>query len=292
MPRIKLKHRPVTHKHLAIWSSIILTLFIIAQIFFIYFIFLKSTELTVMLNKAEEKIDEKIDLNNAETQSKINMLTNTITSVSSAQIDLQEELGEVRASASSDFSGIIEHEIEGVVTIKTDVSLGTGFLITSDGYVVTNAHVLSGAHLANVYTFDSKKYSATLIGYDSDMDVALLKISGSFSRLDLGDSDDVKVGEKVLALGNPLGLSFTATEGIISAKHREGINKLPYYFQTDVSLNPGNSGGPLINTKGDVIGINNFKVAQAEGIGFALEINYAVDTINDISMTALNVTVV
>ena len=84
------------------------------------------------------------------------------------------------------------------------------------------------------------------------MDLALLKIEGDFLSLDLGDSEDVKIGEKVIAIGNPLGLSFTATEGIISALNRNGINNLPYYFQTDVSLNPGNSGGPLINTKGEM----------------------------------------
>ena len=124
------------------------------------------------------------------------------------------------------------------------------------------------------------------------MDISLLKIDGSFHSLDLGDSDDVKLGEKVIAIGNPLGLSFTTTEGIISARDRTGINDLPYYFQTDVSLNPGNSGGPLINTKGEVIGINNFKISGADNIGFALEINYAKDTINSIALKAVNQTIV
>ena len=124
------------------------------------------------------------------------------------------------------------------------------------------------------------------------MDISLLKTEGSFHELKLGNSDNTKIGEKVIAIGNPLGLSFTATEGIISAKDRIGINSLPYYFQTDVSLNPGNSGGPLINTKGEVIGINNFKISGAEDIGFALEINYAKQTIYQIALQYLNQTIV
>ena len=217
----------------------------------------------------------KIELNNKGLQNKINSLTGSVISISAEQTSLQEQLGEIKASTSADFSGIIENEIKGVVTIKTDVSQGTGFLITDQGFVLTNAHVLSGARLAIVHTYDNEAYPAELIGYNAVMDIALLKVPGSFYSLDLGDSNDVKIGEKVLAIGNPLGLAFTVTEGIISAKARQGINNLPYYLQTDVSLNPGNSGGPLINTKGEVIGINNFKVSGAESLGFALEINPA-----------------
>jgi S1-C subfamily serine protease len=269
---------------------IALVLFIISQIFMVFFILEKRQETVKLI----QELDEKIQLNNKETQSKINSLTESISSISSEQSSLQEQLGEIKAETSADFSGIIDKEVKGVVTIKTDVSQGSGFLITNNGFVVTNAHVLSGASLANIYTYDNKVYSASLIGYSpsNQMDLALLKIQGDFFSLTLGDSDDVKIGEKVIAIGNPLGLSFTATEGIISARDREGINNLPYYFQTDVSLNPGNSGGPLINTKGDVIGINNFKISGAENIGFALEINPAKDTINDISLQALNQSIV
>ena len=102
----------------------------------------------------------------------------------------------------------------------------------------------------------------------------------------------VQIGEKVIAIGNPLGLSFSVTEGIISATDREGPNGKPYYFQTDAALNPGNSGGPLIDTSGEIIGINNFKASGAENIGFALEINHAIDTINDIAFNNLNHTII
>ena len=100
-----------------------------------------------------------------------------------------------------------------------------------------------------------------------------------------GDSDDVQVGEKVIAIGNPLGLSFTVTGGIISAVDRIGPNGLDVYIQTDAALNPGNSGGPLINKEGKVIGINNFKAGgESENIGFALESNYIIDAVNDIAL--------
>lgn len=277
------------HKYLII---ILLTSLLVSQTFIIYFVFVERIKLLEKIQETETEISEKIELNNKDLQNKINSLITSITSISTEQTNLLEQLGEIKASTSADFSGIIENEIKGVVTIKTDVSQGTGFLITDQGFVVTNYHVISGARLANVHTYDNEAYSAELIGFNAVMDIALLKISGSFHSLDLGDSDDVKIGEKVLAIGNPLGLAFTVTEGIISAKDRQGINNLPYYLQTDVSLNPGNSGGPLINTKGEVIGINNFKVSGAESLGFALEINPAIDTINEIALQALNETIV
>jgi len=264
---------------------------IISQGISVYFIFKISATDTTRINNLENKTQTDLSTINKDLQSKINTLTESINSLASSQISLQQQIGKIKATTSSDFSSIIEDSIKGVVTLKTDVAQGTGFIITNDGYIVTNAHVLNEAHYANAYTYDNKKYSADLIGYDLNMDIALLKIQGSFSTLSLGDSDEVRIGEKVIAIGNPLGLSFTATEGIISARDRTFDNK-PYYFQTDVSLNPGNSGGPLINTAGEVIGINNFKISQAEGIGFALESNYIKETVNGIALKALNQTLV
>ena len=178
-----------------------------------------------------------------------------------------------------------------MVTIKTNVAQGTGFLIKDTGYLITNAHVLSGAKYAKILTYNQGVKQASLVGYDPNMDLALLKISGKYDSLLLGNSDNVKVGEKVIAIGNPLGLSFSVTEGIISAVHRQGPNKLPAYIQTDAALNPGNSGGPLIDKTGKVIGINNFKVT-GENLGFALESNYIKTTINNIARQALNTTIV
>jgi len=277
--------------------GIFLLILITTNISVFYFInerFEQSIQISKQnLNETKNELEEQINQNKLETQSQINSLTDAITSISSAQTDLKKQLSIVKAKTSADFSGIIEDKIRGVVTIKTDVSQGSGFIITNNGFIITNSHVLANARLSNVYTFDNEKHSAILIGYSpvNELDIAILKIDGEFSKLDLGDSEDVKIGEKVIAIGNPLGLSFTATEGIISSKNRIGKNNLPYYFQTDVPLNPGNSGGPLINTEGKVIGINNFKLSGADNIGFALEINYAIKKINEISLTELNQTI-
>ena len=117
----------------------------------------------------------------------------------------------------------------------------------------------------------------------------LLKIDGGgYDYLELGNSDDLQIGKKVIAIGNPLGLSFTVTEGIVSALHREGPNGLREYIQTDVSLNPGNSGGPLINTQGQAVGMNNFKIGGADSLGFALESNAIKETVNAILQNNLS----
>ena len=151
---------------------------------------------------------------------------------------------------------------------------------------------MENAKSAGIFTYDDETYSVKLVGHDSNFDIALLKIEGNFKKLNLDDSDDIQIGEKVIAIGNPLGLQFSVSEGIISAIHREGISGINSYIQTDAALNPGNSGGPLINTKGKVIGINNFKVSGGESLGFALESNYIKEIINDIALKKLNQTLI
>jgi len=259
-----------------------------------YTLIVRTTQLSYQINNTytEIKNDEKeINVKISQLSESLISAQSDLNKISATQSSFEKQIVQLKASTSADFSGIIEQDIKGVVTIKTDVAQGTGFLLTGDGYVVTNAHVLSGAHYANLYTYEDAKYSADLIGYDSDIDLAVLKISGNFHNLALGNSNDVRVGEKVIAIGNPLGLSFSATEGIISATDREGSNNLPYYFQTDAALNPGNSGGPLIDKQGEVIGINNFKAA-GENLGFALESNYIKETVNSITQQAINQTIV
>ncbi len=232
----------------------------------------------------------------ADTNSKINSLTDSILStkkdVSSLGTNLNQELNLLKASAGADFSGIIEQSVKSVVTIKTDISQGTGFIIDKEGYVVTNYHVIKDATAATIITSDGEKHQVSLVGYHSSLDIALLKIEGEYERLVLDNSDKVQVGEKVIAIGNPLGLQFSVSQGIVSAVHREGTNSLSAYIQTDAALNPGNSGGPLINTKGRVIGINNFKIGSGESLGFALESNYIKEAVNSISQQALNQTLV
>lgn len=156
-------------------------------------------------------------------------------------------------------------------------ALGTGFIISNDGYIVTNNHVVKNADKIYVTLSEQNnqqdKVEAKVIGSDAETDLALLKISvkRDLPAIKFGDSDKMEVGDWVVAIGNPFGLSNTVTTGIISAKGRD-IHAGPYdnFLQTDASINPGNSGGPLLNLEGEVIGINTAIAASGQGIGFAI----------------------
>ncbi len=152
-------------------------------------------------------------------------------------------------------------------------SLGSGFIITNDGYIVTNNHVVAEADEIKVKLLGrDKAYDAKIIGRDPETDLALLKIEAgnTLPVLEFGNSDATKVGEWVLAIGNPFGLGHTVTAGIVSAKGRHiGAGPFDSFLQTDASINPGNSGGPLIDMDGKVVGINTAIVPNGQGIGFA-----------------------
>lgn len=183
--------------------------------------------------------------------------------------NLEGQISNVQVK-SSDFSAIIDKVLPSVVSVLTDKGQGSGAFIKEDGYIITNDHVISAAKTIKVLTHDNYLYTAKLIGREPTSDVAVLKInSNNYSRLRFEDYANVKQGEKVIALGNPGGYSFTVTEGIVSATNRKASNGM-LYTQTDVPINPGNSGGPLVNSAGRIIGINNYKIAGFEGIGFAL----------------------
>ena len=161
-------------------------------------------------------------------------------------------------------------------------SLGSGFIISSDGYIVTNNHVVEGADkvFVNLEGDSDRAHSleAAVVGTDAETDIALLKVDAKrdLPVLNFGNSDTAEVGEWVVAIGNPVGLSNSVTAGILSAKGRD-IHAGPFdnFLQTDASINPGNSGGPLINMAGEVIGINTAIVASGQGIGFAIPSNLA-----------------
>lgn len=266
-------------------------LLLIMQIITIYYFGIKITTLKQSIDDESSFLNKKADLNYIDMQAKVRELSSSLMSIESNQTNIREQLVSIKSSTSSDFSDVVDASLLGVVTVATDIAQGSGFFIGEDGYIVTNAHVLVRGRYAEIITYDQSEYPVDLIGYDLDNDIALLKAEGSFNALKLGNSDNIKVGEKVIAIGNPLGLSFTITEGIVSAVNREGPNGETAYIQTDVSLNPGNSGGPLINKNGEVIGINNFKLGNAESIGFALESNYIRDTVNEIALRELNETI-
>ena len=189
--------------------------------------------------------------------------------------------------------------IEATVTAEyfgqtsTGVSSGSGFILTEDGYVVTNAHVVEGAVSVNVVLYDGASYPASLVGQDSPNDLAVLKVEASgLNAAELGSSDNLIVGDQVVAIGNPLGeLTSTLTVGYVSAKERtvDTDGTVITMIQTDAAINSGNSGGPLFNMKGQVVGITTAKYsgssssgASIEGIGFAIPISDVREYIQDL----------
>jgi len=235
----------------------------------------------------------------SDTQSKLNELSeslietrNEVKSLNNQVGTIDEKFAELKSSVSEDFSEIIDNSIKSVVTVKTNVGQGTGFIITEDGFIITNAHVLSGGKTVETLNYEQEKIRTSFIGYNAELDLALLKITGDYMPLKFANSDNVQIGERVIAIGNPLGLQFSVSQGIVSGIHRTGPNELPVYIQTDAALNPGNSGGPLINADGNVIGINNFKSISGESLGFALESKYIIEAINEISQKELNITII
>ena len=161
---------------------------------------------------------------------------------------------------------------------EADRGVGSGFIIDSNGLILTNAHVVEGANTIYVTLTDKREYKAKLLGMDKRTDVAVVKIDArDLPKLPLGDSSRVRVGEWVLAIGSPFGLENTVTAGIVSAKSRDTGDYLPF-IQTDVAVNPGNSGGPLLNTAGQAIGINSQIFSRSGGymgISFAIPIDEA-----------------
>lgn len=174
-------------------------------------------------------------------------------------------------------------------SVEQESGAGSGFIISEDGYVVTNNHVVSGASSVSVVLLDGTEYTAQVVGLDSTTDLAVLKIDAKgLPYVALGDSDAMEIGEQVVAIGNPLGeFAGSITVGYISARGRElsfSDSTMSNLIQTDAAINPGNSGGALVNMRGEVIGINTAKSSgsQVEGLGFAIPINDAKPIIDDL----------
>lgn len=172
---------------------------------------------------------------------------------------------------------------------RMQIGTGSGVIISSDGYVITNNHVINGANEIEIVLNDKKTYAAKLIGTDATNDIALVKIDAEdLPYVTFGDSDNVQVGEWVLAVGNPFNLTSTVTAGIVSAKGRDlsnNNNKIESYIQTDAVVNPGNSGGALVNTRGELVGINTMITSTTGsyiGYSFAVPSNIAKKVIEDI----------
>ena len=182
---------------------------------------------------------------------------------------------------------------EGAPKERQTSALGSGFIIDANGIVITNNHVIKGADDVFVKVNGNKDYKATIIGADPLSDIAVLKIetNDKFTPVKFGDSDKARIGDWVIAIGNPFGLGGTVTSGIVSARNRSiGLTRYEDYIQTDASINQGNSGGPLFNLNGDVIGINTAILGQSGsiGIGFAIPSNSANKVINQFKIISFN----
>lgn len=186
------------------------------------------------------------------------------------------------------FSHLFDEDFNGSNNVIPQKGSGSGVIISNDGYLLTNEHVISSADEILVKFGDGRSFKAKIIGKDKTSDLAVLKIDSqdNLSYVNLGDSNNVRVGEWVIAIGNPFGLGITVTCGVVSAVKRDlSINKESDYrdlIQTDASINPGNSGGALINSKGELIGINTAIMPSGQGIGFAIPVNRAKRIVGDL----------
>ncbi len=183
--------------------------------------------------------------------------------------------------------------IEGIPEMRQRGAVGSGFIISEDGYVITNNHVVAGADEIQVHLNDRRVFDAEIIGLDEPSDLALLKVSaGDLPYVSFGDSDSIRVGDWVLAIGSPFGLEFSAAAGIVSAQGRSVPGRSSYnymsFIQTDVAINQGNSGGPLFNLEGEVIGINSQILSSTggpNGISFSIPSNVALNVVNQLRET-------
>lgn len=209
-----------------------------------------------------------------------------ISSANSAVDQVVHVMSSGSKSVSSPFDFIFGGSPQRVPTMSS----GSGVIVSKDGYVITNNHVIRGAENIEVILNNKKSYPAKVIGRDVAIDLALLKIEGDdFSAMPYGDSDQIEIGEWVLAIGNPFNLNSTVTAGIVSAKARSlGMSSrtsLEAFIQTDAAVNPGNSGGALVNTKGELIGINTAiasKTGSYVGYSFAIPVNIVRKVISDL----------
>ena len=175
-----------------------------------------------------------------------------------------------------------------VVSVSRRGGSGSGVIVRADGVILTNAHVVGSARSVEVRTADGRTFTGTVLGTDTDVDTAVVRINATnLPAAPLGDSDRLEVGQLAIAIGNPLGLERTVTRGVVSAVNRDprGIGIAAGLIQTDAAINPGNSGGPLLDSSGRVIGINTAILAGTTGLGFAVPINVAIDVMEQILAT-------
>jgi len=236
----------------------------------------ETSKLKLDLESQLGDVSSNIEEVKAETESGLQDISEKVGGLEEKSSELEDKLSEIDLQ-SSDFSSIVEDVVKAVVSVKTNNGQGSGVIFNSQGYILTNKHVIESATSIQVIDYDNNVHAIRLMGVANNVDLAILKIedTGSFNYLEFADSSTIKVGERVIAVGNPLGLSFSVTEGIISALNRNIDDTGIGYIQTDVPINPGNSGGPLVNSDKEIVGINTLKILDTEGLGFAIPSNVA-----------------
>lgn len=253
------------------------------------FKYIMCTVLLMIIASVSTLFLYKMYLNiNVENDQTPNVSDNTAIRLAANSEEKTEDITETLEKVTKCVVGISKIKNKGDSILETtateDLKLGTGIIISENGYIITNWHLAGNKYSSCYVTMeDGTVYNGNTIWADSDLDLAIVKISANnLKYLQLGDSDNIKIGETVYAIGNPIGIEFqrTVTKGIISGLNRtikieeeKNSSYMEGLIQTDASINQGNSGGPLINTKGEVIGINSVKIETAEGIGFAVPIN-------------------
>lgn len=266
-------------------KKVILTV-IIAMALWIFSFYLYTTYKNIEINPSNYETIRTLSTSEAQTVEKVEEESKKVADVIEETTRKVVGISKLKNAGSSILSKSTESEL----------GLGTGIIVTEDGYILSNEHV-TGAKYSKCYITleNGNNYDGTVVWSDSDLDLSITKINGKNLRyIELGDSKQIRVGETVYAIGNPIGFEFrrTVTSGIISAKNRtikiEEADKSSYMtdlIQTDATINPGNSGGPLIYPDGKVIGINTVKISSAEGIGFAVPINIVKPIIESLKNT-------
>ncbi|WP_291580464.1 S1C family serine protease [Clostridium sp. UBA6640] len=243
-----------------------------------------------------------INNNNKNTVSNKETVTNTSTTVGNTS---SMNIPEIAKKASPAVVGVATKSInQSSLTWQSELQegIGSGFIFNEEGYILTNYHVIEGASEVKVILYDGKEVTAKVVNYQEDADLAVVKITEEVELpgvLEIGNSDELQVGEQVVAIGNPLGKEFSGsvTTGIVSALNREiqfEGGKTLKLIQTDTAINPGNSGGPLLNSKGQVIGINTAKIGKqgVEGLGFSIPINEASNKLDNLLKPILKLGIV
>ena len=233
----------------------------------------KTSDIKKSLESQVNDVSGSIEEVKSNTEENLANINNKIGGVEKKNSLLESKLSEIQVS-SSDFSSIIEDVVKAVASVRTNLGQGSGVLFNSNGYIITNNHVIDGASEITVIDYNGNSYNAVIVDRDVNADLAVLKINGSsFSYLNFEDSSNINIGDRVIAVGNPLGLSFSVTEGIVSGLNRQIDNSGIGYIQTDVPINPGNYGGPLVNSAKKIVGITTLKFLNTEGLGFAIPAN-------------------